>query len=271
MLFRSALIALLRTLFILLLVLSIARPVVRHWSSLFGGSKSGRDVVLMLDGSASMTAVTDGMTAFERSKRAALTVVDRLSPDDRVTLILVGAKPHEVCNRFSSDAEAIRNEIQSLKATPSRGNLFAAFSQVFGPEARKLSQPALYLFTDLQSSGWSEFEDLQNKDLIPPETELYVINASSNKELPNVAVVGNAPVDQRAIAGLPVRLRPRVTNFSESDTRDIPVSIFLDDKEIARKMLTVKPGETGEVEVIFTPTQPGIVRGRFERSVSPRW
>jgi len=264
--FLEALIALLRTLFILLLVLSIARPVVRHWSSLFGGSKSGRDVVLMMDGSASMNAVTDGMTAFERSKRAALTVVDRLSPDDRVTLILVGAKPHEVCNRFSSDAEAIRNEIQSLKASPSRGNLFAAFSQVFGPEARKLSQPALYLFTDLQSGGWSEFEDLQNKDLIPPETELYVINASSNKELPNVAVVGDAPEDQRATAGLPVRLRPRVTNFSESDTRDIPVSIFLDDKEIARKMLTVKPGETGEVEVIVTPTQPGIVRGRFEIS-----
>ncbi len=262
--FLEALIAFLRTLFILLLVLSIARPVVRHWSSLFGGSKSGRDVVLLIDGSASMNAVTDGITAFERSKRAALTVVDRLAADDRVTLISVGAKPHEVCNRFSSDAEAIRSEIQNLKATPSRANLFAAFSQVFGPEARILSHPVVYLFTDLQTGGWSEFQDGHSENLIPSETELYVINAGSNKELPNVAVVGDAPDDQRAIAGLPIRLRPRVTNFSETDTRDIPVSIFLDDKEIARKMLTVKPGESGEVEVIFTPTQAGIVRGRFE-------
>ena len=262
--FLEALIAFLRTLFILLLVLSIARPVVRHWSSLFGGSKSGRDIVLLLDGSASMNAVTEGITAFERSKRTALTVVDRLAADDRVTLITVGAKPHEVCNRFSSDAEAIRNEIQNLKSTPSRGNLFAAFSQVFGPEARKLSHPVVYLFTDLQTGGWSEFQDGHSENLIPPETELYVINAGSNQELPNMAVVGDAPADQRAIAGLPIRLRPRVTNFSESDTRDIPVSIFLDDKEIARKMLTVKPGESGEVELIFTPTQAGVVRGRFE-------
>lgn len=262
--FLEALIAFLRTLFILLLVLSIARPVVQHWSSLFGGSKSGRDVVLLLDGSASMNAVTDGITAFERSKRAALTVVDRLAVDDRVTLISVGAKPREVCNRFSSDAEAIRNEIQSLKTTPSRANLFATFSQLFGPEARKLTNPVVYLFTDLQTGGWSEFEDGHSEKLIPPETELYVINAGSNKELPNMAVVGDAPDDQRAIAGLPIRLRPRVTNFSESDSRDVPVSIFLDDKEIARKLLTVKPGESAEVEVIFTPTQAGIVRGRFE-------
>ncbi|MBM4075958.1 MAG: VWA domain-containing protein [Planctomycetes bacterium] len=264
--FLEALIAFLRTLFLLLLVLAIARPVIRHWSGMFGGSKSGRDVVLLIDGSASMNAVTDGITAFERSKRAALTVVDRLSFEDRVTLIRVGAKPHEICNRFSSDAEAIRNEIQNLKVTPSRGNLFAAFSGVFGPEARKLANPVVYLFTDLQTGGWSEFEEGQVKDLIPAGTELFVVNAGSNKELPNVAVVGDAPDDQRAIAGLPVRLHPRVTNFSESDSRDIPVSIFLDDKEIARRILTVKPGETGEAEVIFTPTQPGIVRGWFEIS-----
>lgn len=262
--FLEALIAFLRTLFILLLVLSIARPVVRHWSSLFGGNKSGRDVVLLIDGSASMNAVTDGITAFERSKHAALTVVDRLAVDDRVTLISVGAKPHEVCNRFSSDAEAIRNEIQNLKATPSRANLFAAFSQVFGPESRKLSHPIVYLFTDLQTGGWSEIKDGHSENLIPPETELYVINVGSNQEQPNMAMVGDAPEDQRAIAGLPIRLHPRVTNFSPSDTRDIPISIFIDDKEITRKILTVKPGESGEVEVIYTPTQPGVVRGHFE-------
>ena len=36
--FLEALIALLRTLFVLLLVISIARPVVKHWDTLFGSS-----------------------------------------------------------------------------------------------------------------------------------------------------------------------------------------------------------------------------------------
>ncbi|MBC8356284.1 MAG: VWA domain-containing protein [Planctomycetes bacterium] len=262
--FLEALIAFLRTLFLLILVLLICRPVVKHWSAMFGGSQTGRDVVLLIDGSASMNAVTEGITSLERAKRAAIAVTDRLSVDDRVTVIRVAAKPEEVCNRFSSDAEAIRNEIESLQATPSRGNLFAAFSQLFGPESRRLNEPAIYLFSDLQSTGWDEFIDGTSTELIPPDTELTVVNVGSNQEFANVAVVGQSPEDQRAIAGLPIKLNPRVTNYSETESRDIPVSIFIEDKEIARKTLTLEPGETGDAELIFTPTEAGVLRGRFE-------
>ncbi len=262
--FLEALIAFLRTLFLLLLILLICRPVVKHWSAMFGGSEAGRDVVLLVDGSASMNAVTEGITSLERAKQVAVSVVDRLSVDDRVTVIRVAAKPEEVCNRFSSDAEAIRSEIEGLQATPSRGNLFAAFSQLFGPESRKLNKPAVYVFSDLQSTGWNEFLAGNSSDLIPPDTELTVVNVGSNQEFANTAVVGRSPEDQRAIVGLPIKLNPRVTNHSETETKDIAVSIFIEDKEIARKNLTLEPGATGEAELIFTPTEAGELRGRFE-------
>ena len=262
--FLEALIAFLRTLFLLLLVLLICRPVVKHWTAMFGGSHTGRDVVLLIDGSASMNAVTEGITSLERAKRAAIAVTDRLAVDDRVTVIRVAAKPVEVCNRFSSDAEAIRNEIEGLQATPSRGNLFAAFSQLFGPESRKLNKPVVYLFSDLQASGWGEFVDGNSATLIPPDTELTVVNVGSNQQFANVAVVGQSPEDQRAIAGLPIKLNPRVINYSETETTDIAVSIFIEDKEIARQTLTLEPGATGDAELIFTPTETGVLRGRFE-------
>ena len=262
--FLEALIAFLRTLFLLLLVLLICRPIVKHWSAMFGGSQTGRDVILLVDGSASMNAVTEGITSLERAKQAAIAVTDRLSVDDRVTVIRVAAKPEEVCSRFSSDAEAIRSEIESMQATPSRGNLFAAFSQLFGIESRKLNKPAVYLFSDLQSTGWNEFVDGNSSGLIPPDTELTVVNVGSNQEFSNTAVVGQSPEDQRAIAGLPIKLNPRVTNHSETETQNIPVSIFIEDKEIARKTLTLQPGETGNTELVFTPTQAGVLRGRFE-------
>ena len=262
--FLEALIAFLRTLFLLLLVLLICRPVVKHWTAMFGGSQTGRDVVLLIDGSASMNAVTEGVTSLDRAKRAAIAVTDRLSVDDRVTVIRVAAKPEEVCNRFSSDAEAIRNEIESLQATPSRGNLFAAFSLLFGPESRPLNDPVVYLFSDLQSTGWDEFIDGTSTELIPPDTELTVVNVGSNREFANLAVIGQSPEDQRAIAGLPIKLNPRVVNHSETETQEIPVSIFIEDKEIARKTLTLEPGETADAEIIFTPTEAGVLQGRFE-------
>lgn len=262
--FLEWLIAALRTAFLLLLILAISRPVVKHWSALFGGGGAGRDVVLLIDGSASMNAVTDGMTSLDRAKQAANTVVDRLAIDDRVTVLRVGAKPEEICNRFSSDAEAIHSEIETLKATPSRANLFAAFSHLFGTEGRQLNNPTLYLFSDLQTSGWKEFTEAEADDLVPPETEMIVVNVGSNQEVTNAAVVGESPEEQQAIAGLPIKLRPRVVNHSETESQDVPVSIFVDEKEIARKTISLKPGETGEAEVIYTPTEDGVVRGRFE-------
>lgn len=262
--FLEALIAFLRTLFLLLLVLLICRPVVKHWSAMFGGSQSGRDIIMLIDGSASMDAVTDGMTSLERAKRAAIAVTDRLSVDDRVTVIRVAAKPEEVCNRFSSDAKAIRQEIEQLHASPSRGNVFAALSQIFGPETPKLNKPVIYLFSDLQSTGWSELADGDSSELVPPDTELTIVNVGSNQEFENAAVIGRSPQDRRAIVGLPIKLNPRVTNHSETEVREIPVGIYIDDKEIIRKTLTLQPGETGEAEVIFTPTEAGELRGRFE-------
>ena len=262
--FLEALIAFLRTLFLLLLVLLICRPVVQHWSAMFGSSVSGRDVVFVIDSSASMNAVTEGVTSLQRAKQVAIAVTEGLPADDRVTIIRMTANPEEICNRFSSDAEAIRSEIENIEASPSRGNLFAAFSSLFGPESRPLNKPLVYLFTDLQSSGWTEFVDGNAANLIPPDTELTVVNVGTNQEFPNVAVVGRSPQDQRATAGLPIKLNPQVTNHSETETAEVPISIFIQDKEIVRTVLELEPGETGQTELIYTPTETGILKGRFE-------
>src|SRR4030081_3166482 len=60
--FLEALLALLRTLFMLALVLVVCRPGVGHGSGLFGGG-SGREVVMLVDCSASMNARTGGVSA----------------------------------------------------------------------------------------------------------------------------------------------------------------------------------------------------------------
>ncbi|MEO2032208.1 MAG: VWA domain-containing protein, partial [Planctomycetaceae bacterium] len=262
--FLEALIALLRTLFLLFLVLSVARPVVKHWDSLFGGSGGGRDVVLLFDTSASMATTSDGVSSIRRAKQTASEIVDRLSADDRVTILQVASKPKEICNRFSSDSEAIQSEIQSLDVVPSRANLFAAFSHLFGSSAAKLTNPLIYVFTDMQSSGWSEFSDGQSSDLVPEGTELIVVNVGSNQEVSNQAIVGGAPAVQHAIVGLPITLRPQVANYSVSGSAEVSVSVFIDEKEIARTNLALKPGETGEAEIVYTPNEPGVLRGRYE-------
>jgi hypothetical protein len=261
--FIEALIATLRTLFLLFLVFVICRPVVRHWDALFG-SGSQREVVLLVDCSASMNATAGGVSAISQAKQAAIEVAERLRPDDRVTLYRLAAKPEEVFSRFSSDAESIRESIENLTVSASRANLFAGLSELFGPESRQLVDPVIYLFTDRQANSWKELDDELADGLIPPGSRLVVVGVGSNQELPNRAVVGDVPQQHRIIAGLPITLRPRVVNHSDSESEEISVRVFIDDKEVARENITLGPGESGQAEIIYTPTQPGQLRGRFE-------
>ena len=261
--FLEALLAALRALFLLLLVGLCARPAVRHWSALFGGG-AGRDVVLAVDCSASMNAQTAGRSALERAKAAALKVVDRLSPDDRLTLLRMAANPEEVFSRYTPDHEAVREQIDGLRASPSRGNWFAALSHVFQGRSQRSTQPTVYLFTDNQASGWREASSQGLDRLVPQDAQLVVVDVGSREPLANRAVVGEPPQQHRAIVGLPLVLRPRVANDSKDEQAEVTVGVFLDDVEIARAPMTIKPGDSEQKEIVFTPTEPGVLRGRFE-------
>jgi hypothetical protein len=261
--FLEALLAALRTLFLLFLVLLICRPAIKHWNELFHVG-SGREVVLLVDCSASMNARTGGVTALDRAKSAALAIVDRLGADDRLTLVRVTAKPEEMFSRFTHDAGALREKIAGLKASPSRANAFAALTQVFTPEAERRSNSSVYLLTDCQANGWREVRDQGVSRLIPEGTDFIVVNVGSQEPIPNLAVAGTAPRRNRVIAGLPIVLQPRVANYSKTETADVNLSVLIDEKEIARTTLTLQPGEIGTRKIVYTPTAPGNLRGRFE-------
>jgi hypothetical protein len=266
--FLEALLAMLRTLFLLLLIVLFGRPVLKNWGTLFGGESGsgGREVILLMDCSASMNARSAGVSGFHRAKKAASAVVERLGRDDRLTLIRVGAAPEELFSRFSTDTKDIQDKIDGLKTTSSRANIFAALLQLFGPESSRRSNPLVYLFTDCQSSGWKEVRNQGLERLIPAGTPFVVVNVGDKETLPNRAVIGDAPRRNRAIAGQPIILRPRVVNYSKTEAAELTLSMFIDDKETARMPLKLKPGESTTRLVDYLPRQPGLRRGRFEIS-----
>lgn len=261
--FLEALLALLRTLFLLALVLVFCRPVIKHWDRLFGGG-SGGEVVMLVDASASMNARTAGQSAMDRARTAALAIAGQLGKDDRLTLVRVGARPVEVFSRFSSDAETIREKIEALTPGPSRANLFAALAHVYGPGRPRDSRPSVYLFTDGQSGSWREVRDQGLGRVLPEGAKITVVNVGSDEPMANRGVIGDAPRQRRSVVGLPVRLRPRVVNHAKSEPAEVTVGVFLDEKEVARVAMTLKPGETAAREVVYTPTEAGALRGRFE-------
>ncbi len=264
--FLEALLAMLRTLFILFFIFMVGRPVIQHWDRLFGSGKGsgGREVILLVDASASMNARTAGTSAFERARTAAQAVVNRLEQGDQVTLVRVGARPEEVFSRFSTDTRGIQARIDALEPGSSRANLFAALLHLFGPEASRRHNPAIYLFTDCQANTWKEARNQGLEKLLPAGTSFTVVNVGPRTPPDNLAVVGDAPRRNRAVTGLPFLLQPRIVNFGKSEM-EVTLAVYVEDRQVGRpETLTVKPGSTEVRTIVYTPTEAGLKRGRFE-------
>jgi hypothetical protein len=261
--FMDALLTALRTLFLLLLVLAIGRPVLKHWSAFFA-AKGDRDRILLIDCSASMNASTDGVSALERAKAAALAAIARMGRGERVTLIRVSAKPEEIFSRFSADAETLRAKIDALQIGPGRANMLAALRRVYENRGPGGGNPLVYLFTDGQASGWKEALDQGLDRVAPANARLVVVDVGTRRPIPNRAVIGDPPAQKRAIVGLPVILKPRVINASGDETAEVTVNAFVDDQEIGRAAFSLKPGEESGKELVFIPREAGTHRGRFE-------
>jgi hypothetical protein len=277
--FLEALLAALRTLFLLLVVLMAAGPIFSASAGLFGLGQGPIQVVLLVDCSASMKAGAEGQSTFDRAKAAALVVAKSLREQDTLTLVQVaGPEPKQLYSGYlraeDADNPASRSAepddkktpgqvVDLLNVTASRGDIYAALLRVFGPDAPSRRNANYFLITDCQASGWREVRDQGLQGVIPPHAPFAVVNVGAD-DLSNRAVIGDAPTDSRAVVGLPYFFQARVVNTSKTETAEMTLSLIVKDKEAARTALTLKPGETIRRRFAYTPREPGVQRGRFE-------
>ncbi len=121
---RRNLLLYLQLLVLALLVLALARPF------LVGAGQTAGNLVIILDGSASMQA-TDGaesgssQTRFARAQAEAGALVDGLTPGSRLTLILAGPVPVTAISG-GSDKAALRATLAALRPTAAPADMAAA-------------------------------------------------------------------------------------------------------------------------------------------------
>src|SRR5262245_9835786 len=134
-----------------ILVVALAAPTeTAGWLAHFR-ARGARDIVLILDHSASMGV---GM-APNAGQQWALAMIDELGPNDRLAVIRAGAIP-KLRTKLSADHDAARSAIQSL-ASPS-GGCDGPAAITLARELLADSQPverSIVVMTDGQRHGWA--------------------------------------------------------------------------------------------------------------------
>lgn len=120
--FEQFLLMLLRMLVLVVLVLALAAPTISApWLNRLVGHWTERDVVILIDGSASMSYAHNGTTGTEAARAWASRLIDTLTPGDRVAIYVARRKAVPLLENLSTDHDQARNALELLP--PARGGV----------------------------------------------------------------------------------------------------------------------------------------------------
>lgn len=224
-------------LFLLLLILALARPAVVR------GGAPGRRVAFIFDASASMNVQEDTRTRFELAREKALAWLQRLEKHDRVMVILAATHPVLVSD-FQSDRQALRHSISTLVPTHAPADLTAAVLM-----ARLAAQDAeVLLFTDGTAAA--------QLPAAVQEQRLHYIRVGQRED--NVAI-SRLEVRRHLYSPYDQELFAEVINFSASRSAPVRFSLSIGDTQIKEAVFTLEPGERRAMVAESLRSKQGVV------------
>ena len=243
---------LMRAAAIALIVAAFARPFFPQGAAAAAAASGDREVVLLIDQSASMGYGNHWQQARDR----AIEAIRSLGSNDKATIVLFG-----------------RNAEEQVRATGDRGRLEAAVSAArvtsgatrYGP-ALKLAESILtrstlprreaILISDFQRAGWSGAEDVHFGEGMTLTPVPIATAKTANLSVPSVTFARASFSGQERIT-----VTAGVTNRGADAATAVPVSLEMEGHEIEKQAVTVGPNASASVAFSqFTLAEP-VVRG----------
>lgn len=223
-----------------LLAMALAQPLLAppRGGVTAGGSGGGsRTVALVLDNSASMGYVEDGVPLLRRAQDAAAAVVGGLKPGDRVAIVLAGrhaAGPEvllaEPTDRLDDARQAITGvEVEAL-GTDLTGAIAKAEALVKNaPTANK----EVFIFSDLQDSGW-EIPEGRTVEANASDVSFVFVRVRPQKDVKNVGVTAIQYAAARPMVGAPFAIRP-LLSVTDPALDAVTVRLFVDGEKVGEQ------------------------------------
>jgi hypothetical protein len=231
---------LLQLLLLLLLVLALARPFFQTQGI------AGRNLVLVIDRSASMGATDVDASRLQAAKNQAITLIDQLPDGGRATVIAAGGQM-EVPASATTDRRELRSAINNISLSTS---VSSDLSQALALASALVSREEQSEVAIISDGNVTIPDDIE----VPATVRYFPIGRSQN----NTAI--SALALQPGTAGQ--TLFVQATNYDENAPAERRLDVFLDGSLFNAYDLALEPG--GERSIVAeVPPQVSVVEARL--------
>ncbi|MCL4692690.1 MAG: BatA domain-containing protein [Candidatus Hydrogenedentes bacterium] len=257
---RDILLLLVRTAFVILLVLAFLKPVLRAQAS--RAEESGQHAaIIILDQSLSMGYTGTGFTPFARGQLAAGKIVEGLGATDVGNLILAGVNPRPSFTEPAANKYHLTRDLRDARSTLERADIDAAIAEALQQlSALPDLQATMYFVSDFQRTNWSAV----NFSAIPEGVDTVFVPVPEEQPW-NLAVMDVAVEPAAPVVGEDVSIICTVANFGGT-AETIPVSLELrkpgaEDTAALEQEIAIPAGETATVNFRLRPRERGMFEG----------
>ncbi len=241
---RRNILLLLQILILSLLVVALTRP--------FFPAKvpQGKNIILILDSSASMQSTDLGAPRFDLAKREALRMVRDMREGDRM-MVVISSSRTEVRSSFTGKKEELVRTIKGLKAKDTSTNLRDAICLALSL-VKAGEENEIYILSD------GAFKEI--KDLDAGESRIHFIKFGEHSD--NIAIT--ALDVRKAIASeFDYEIFISLKNFSEGE-KEAELELFIEGRLTDLRKLNFSPGE--EKNQIFESfgLRSGMIEARLK-------
>jgi len=204
---QDRILLILRTLFALALIAAFLRPLLFSDQRIAGIGEQ-KNVVVVVDASASMGASEGAQARFAEACAEAARVLDGLTAHDRANLIWLDADPDSVFPEMGVNFGFLHDALRRARVTSERGAIARAIALAIDQLSEVEGRREICVVSDFQKSAWTEAAEN-----LPVGVDLVFLKVGSSN-LNNLAVRQLSWQPSQPIVGEDVSLIAEVENFS---------------------------------------------------------
>jgi hypothetical protein len=257
---RQWLILLLRTLLIILLVLTFSRPALKGSFASLGGGHATSTVVILLDDSPSMGTRNDRGLLFDQAREAAAQMLNTASASDEVFLFRLSDSTDPAIQALPIPPAAALKALAGMTATQrsvpyaplvARGLRTLAASHSANKE--------LFLITDGQRTQFS-LADTGSLAGLPSSKDVGVFMMELSPSHRENGAVTSLTLESRLLSPeRPMVFQGTITNFGDQQLDNTLTSLYLDGIRVAQQSVTIAPHASASVTMSATARRRGIM------------
>jgi len=225
----------LQIIFLTLAVMALARP---FWR---GAADVARNIILIIDGSASMKATDVGETRFEAAKSEAAKMVDKLSDGDRMMIIEATSSPR-IASGFISDRSQLRDALDKMRPADTPTDLGSAI-QLASSIARDMQRIEILLLSD--GAGMVKLPRVPMRESGHINAQMRFIGFG-RKGADNVGITA-LEIGQSSADPPERQVFVALQNFSDTEKWPLMLELYHNENLIDVRELSLSPGERRSV------------------------